>query len=72
MRTMKMLVSVVLSAGLLTMVDWMDKHPEQTTKDRLALVYAWNEIGEGGGLVPCRDDPNGEHLKVIRRVVLGK
>jgi len=54
------------------MARWIDAHPEQTTKDRLALVYAWNEMGEGGWLVPCRDDPDGAYLKAIRRVVLGK
>ncbi|NQT11487.1 MAG: hypothetical protein HQ582_01980 [Planctomycetes bacterium] len=54
------------------MAQWMDAHPEQTTEDRLALVYAWNEMGEGGWLVPCRDDPDGAYLKAIRRVVLGR
>ena len=60
-------------AGLLEqMVQWMNQHPEQATKDRLSLVYAWNEIGEGGWLVPCKDDPNGEYLKAVRKVVYGK
>ncbi len=54
------------------MAQWMDVHPDQVTKDRLALVYAWNEIGEGGWLVPCRDDPDAAYLKAIRRVVLGE
>ena len=51
---------------------WMDENPTQVTPDRLALVYAWNEIGEGGWLVPCQDDPDGAYLKAIRHVVLGK
>ena len=51
---------------------WMDANPQQVTKERLALVYAWNEIGEGGWLVPCKDDPEGAYLKAIRRAVLGK
>ena len=54
------------------MVRWIDGHPEQATKERLALVYAWNEIGEGGWLVPCRDDPGGAYLKALRGVVLGQ
>jgi len=59
--------------GFLTkMAQWMDANPAQVTKDRLALIYAWNEIGEGGWLVPCRDDPDSAYLKAIRRVVLGK
>jgi hypothetical protein len=59
--------------GLLErMAHWIDANPTQATKDRLALVYAWNEIGEGGWLVPCRNDPDGAYLKAVRRVVLGK
>ncbi len=54
------------------LVNWMDTHPEQITKDRLAAIYAWNEIGEGGWLVPCKDDPEGRYLKAIRNVVYGK
>lgn len=55
-----------------SMADWMDSHPEQATKDKLGLIYAWNEIGEGGWLVPCKDDPKGEYLKAIRRAVFDK
>jgi hypothetical protein len=54
------------------MADWMDANPKQTTKDRLGLIYAWNEIGEGGWIVPCRDDPDGAWLKAIKRAVFGK
>jgi len=54
------------------MVHWMDENPDQITKDRLSVIYAWNEIGEGGWLVPCKDDPNGAYLKAVRRVVYGK
>lgn len=53
------------------LASWMDANPTQVTKDRLALCYAWNEIGEGGWLVPCKDDPAGAYLKAIRRVVVG-
>ena len=48
----------------------MDANPTQVTKERLGLVYAWNEAGKGGWLVPCRDGPDGAYLKTIRRVVL--
>jgi hypothetical protein len=51
------------------LADWMESNPDQVTKDRLALIYAWNEIGEGGYLVPCKDDPKGSYLKAIRDVV---
>jgi len=53
-------------------VKWMDEHPDQITSDRLAVIYAWNEIAEGGWLMPCKDDPDGAYLKAIRRVVLNK
>jgi len=55
-----------------SMAKWMKEHPEQVTKDRLALIYAWNETGEGGYLIPTRDDPKGAYLKAIRKVVYGK
>ncbi len=59
--------------GLLEkLADWMDANPKLITKDRLAIIYAWNEIGEGGWLVPCKDDPEGAYLKAIKKVVLGK
>ena len=59
-------------AYLKRMGDWMDANPKQTTKDRLGLIYAWNEIGEGGWIVPCKDDPDGAWLKAVKRAVYGK
>jgi hypothetical protein len=59
--------------GLLErLATWMEANPTAVTKDRLAIIYAWNEIGEGGWLVPCKDDPDGAYLKAIRKVVFGK
>jgi hypothetical protein len=59
--------------GLLErMAAWLEANPAAATMDRLAIIYAWNEIGEGGWLVPCRDDPEGAYLKAIRKVVFGK
>ena len=59
--------------GLLErLAQWMEKNPAAVTKDRLAIIYAWNEIGEGGWLVPCKDDPDGAYLKAIRNVVFRK
>ena len=59
-------------AYLARMAAWMEANPKQATSDRLGLIYAWNEIGEGGWIVPCKDDPQGAWLKAIRRVVFGK
>lgn len=59
--------------GFLTdAITWMDGHPTQTTKERYVLIYAWNELGEGGYLVPTKGDPKASYLKVIRSVVYGK
>ena len=48
----------------------MDKHPGETTKERLVLVYAWNEFGEGGYLAPTKGDPEGNYLRALKAVIL--
>lgn len=50
-------------------VTWMDLHPDQTTKERVVLIYAWNELGEGGYLVPTKGDPAASYLNEIKLVV---
>ncbi len=50
-------------------IDWMDQHPEQTTKERLLLIYAWNEFGEGGYIAPTRGAPEGAYLQAVRAAV---
>ncbi len=57
---------------LTDVIKWMDEHPAQTSKERLVFVYAWNEMGEGGYLVPTKGDPEASYLKVIKEVVQGK
>jgi len=49
---------------------WMEKHPEQTTAERLVLVYAWNEFGEGGHIAPTKGDPDAKYLKALRSLVM--
>ncbi|MDD4891593.1 MAG: glycoside hydrolase family 99-like domain-containing protein [Phycisphaerae bacterium] len=56
------------AAQLRDAVAWMDKHPEQTTAERIVLIYAWNEFGEGGYLAPTKGDPDGKYLKALRSV----
>ena len=35
---------------------WIDTHPAQTTKERIVMIFAWNEIGEGGAIIPSHQD----------------
>jgi hypothetical protein len=35
---------------------WIDTHPTRTAKERIALLFAWNEIGEGGVIIPNHRD----------------
>jgi hypothetical protein len=35
-------------------IRWMGEHPDKTTKERILLLYAWNENGEGGYLTPTK------------------
>lgn len=51
-------------------IHWMDAHPDQTTAERIVMVYAWNELGEGGYIVPTKGDPAGKYLKALQSVVM--
>lgn len=58
-----------VAACLRDAVAWMDHHPDQTTAERIVLVYAWNEFGEGGHIAPTKGDPEGKYLKALKDVV---
>ncbi len=58
-----------LGGGLESAIASMDQHPEQTTAERIVLLYAWNEFGEGGYLAPTKGDPEGAYLKAVKHVV---
>lgn len=49
-------------------ITWMDENPKHTTKERLITIYAWNELGEGGFLVPTKGDPEASYLKVVKKI----
>lgn len=51
-------------------IDWMDQNPDRTTKERILLIYAWNEFGEGGYIAPTKGDPQGNYLRALKEVVL--
>jgi len=63
-RTPEQFVTALESA-----IEWMDRHPDQTTAERIVLLYAWNEFGEGGYLAPTKGDPEGAYLKALEQVV---
>jgi hypothetical protein len=35
---------------------WIDTNAWRTVKERMVLVFAWNEVGEGGSIIPSRVD----------------
>jgi len=35
---------------------WIDTHPARTTRERVVMVYAWTEMGEGGQIIPTVGD----------------
>lgn len=39
-----------------------------TLKHKMILIYAWNEIGEGGYIIPTKEDPQGIYLKEIKEI----
>jgi hypothetical protein len=40
--------------GVRDALDWLRTHPDRTVPERLALIYAWNEYGEGAWLTPSK------------------
>jgi hypothetical protein len=53
-------------------VSWYKKHPGKSGSE-LVLIYAWNEMDEGGWLVPALYPPHGEgaaRLDALRKVLV--
>jgi hypothetical protein len=49
-------------------VQFLDKHPNKATSERLLLIYAWNENGEGGYLTPTAKEGT-EYLEAVKRAI---
>ena len=47
---------------------WRDDKLE--TMERIVLVYAWNEFGEGGYIAPTKGDAEGKYLRALKEVIL--
>ncbi len=35
---------------------WVDTHPSETVPEHIVMLFAWNEIGEGGEIIPDHRD----------------
>lgn len=55
--------------SLLRAAQWIEANPKSTVKEKIVMIYAWNEFGEGGCLVPNKSNNKGDHLKMIKEVV---
>jgi hypothetical protein len=62
-RTPKMVEEFVQTG-----VRWLDEHPDKATAQRLLLLYAWNENGEGGYLTPTEADGT-KYLEAVERAI---
>jgi hypothetical protein len=52
--------------------DWMRTHPSQVTNPPIALIYAWNELDEGGGgIIPTVQDGT-KYLDALASVRSGR
>jgi Glycosyltransferase WbsX len=49
---------------------WVDTHPQQTTAEHIVMVYAWTEMGEGGAIIPSRQDGY-DYVEALRQVFGG-
>jgi hypothetical protein len=49
-------------------VRWLDEHSDKTTPERLLLIFAWNENGEGGYLTPTAVDGT-NYLEAVQRAI---
>ena len=45
---------------------WIDQHPDRTSREKLLLMYAWNEYGEDGYLTPTKRDGY-TYLEAVKR-----
>lgn len=42
---------------------------ERNIRYRLIMIYAWNELGEGGYLVPTQEDKKATYLKQVKKAI---
>jgi hypothetical protein len=49
-------------------INWLDENPTKTLKDRLLLIYSWNEVAEGAYLTPTKVAGDA-HLQALSRAL---
>jgi hypothetical protein len=50
---------------------WVDANAARTVKERIIMVFAWNEIGEGGSIIPNKVDRTA-YVDALHRVLAGR
>jgi hypothetical protein len=45
---------------------WLDDNASKAVEDKIVLLYAWNEYGEGGYIAPTKGD-QGSYLEAIKK-----
>lgn len=51
-------------------ISWIKQHPQNTTRDKVGLLYAWNEYGEGGWLTPSANKT--DYLGGVKKALNGE
>ena len=46
-------------------IKWMNRYPTKTTAEKIIMLDAWNEYGEGSYIAPTKGDPNGSYLDAL-------
>ncbi|MGL6225326.1 MAG: glycoside hydrolase family 99-like domain-containing protein [Thermoguttaceae bacterium] len=52
-------------------MNWVREHSNEVPKERLVLLYAWNENGEGGYLTPTKKERTAV-LDAVEKIIKGK
>lgn len=54
-------------ASVHELIDWIKANPNKTTQERIGILYAWNEYGEGAWLTPAKKS---NPLAGVRKAIL--
>lgn len=57
-------------ASVKSCVSWINKHPQNTTREKIGILYAWNEYGEGAWLTPSANKT--DYLSGVKKALNAK